>query len=196
MAPLAPIITQTIAADAACPAGTVVATLAQPPEEVDPGPFTYSTADGAFTVAGTDLQAATELFGANPVNVVATSAGGDSTATAATITVAEYVEPEPPNEWDDVEDQHGDNPMFPPPLAPEAIETSGWQYFLRPAVHAIVPRARDGVDFNVVRKEKDAPLEVVGWDDVVLGAQPTAEIEAEARRLASEWPVNAPLPPG
>lgn len=191
MPALAPIITQTAPADQPATAGAIVATLATDAAEVDPGPFTYAVVTGAsqFTVAGTDLTAAVDLTGANPVGVTVT--GSDAVASpegTATITVGEEVVA-PPAEWTS-DDGYEDNPAFPPVPADPAEQ--GWQYFMTMATLSLFPHARDGVDFVNARADKYSDITNVHWDDVLLGPRPDAEIETLARALAAEAPALNP----
>jgi hypothetical protein len=193
MPPLAPVVTQTVATDLTpCPAGTVLADIAQPPEEVDPGPFTYSCGPappGNLSVAGTTLVASDDLEGSNWADVVATSAGGDSPATRATITVAEAVDMGTPFPTDD---PYLDNPQLPPPTPAD----ERWRAFLRRAIIDLVPRARFGVDFMVAREAgKNSGQVVLDWDDTLLGPYPQAEVEAHAQALADAQPWSEPPPP-
>lgn len=193
MPALAPIITQTAPADQPATAGAVVATLATDPAEVDPGPFTYAVVTGAsqFTVAGTDLTAAADLTGANPVGVTVT--GSDAVASpegTATITVGEAA-PLPPDggEWES-EDGYEDNPSFPP--VPSDPTTQGYQYFLTAATLSLFPHARDGVDFVNARADKYSDITNVHWDAELLGERPVQEIEDLAKALAAEAPQLQP----
>jgi hypothetical protein len=191
MPALAPTITQTVATDLTpCPSGTKVADLATDPAEVDPGPFTYATADAAFSITAAELFAATDLVGANPVSVTVT--GSDATAspaTAATITVGEEVVEPPPAEWTS-DDGYEDNPAFPP--VPADPQEQGWQYFMTMATLSMFPHARDGVDFVNARADKYSDITNVHWNDVLLGPRPDAEIETLARALAAEAPALNP----
>ena len=180
MAPLAPVITP-LAQTAPVSTGTVVANLAQPPEETDPGPFDYQVVTGAdqVAVAGTTLTASVELSADVAVGVTATSdPGGTSPEGTGTITVAAAEE--------EREDDYANNPQIPPPMA----EGDEWTCFIVPATTAIRPHARNGVDYVVSRPDRATPLASTGWNDAVLGPRPDAEIEAEARRLAGEWPTD------
>lgn len=191
MPPLAPVVTQIVADDLIpCPTGTVVADITQPPEEVDPGPFTYSCGPappGNLSVDGTTLIAADDLDGSNWTDVVATSADGDSPATRATITVG-TAEPVAPDYGDD---PYAGNAQLPPPTPAE----ERWRSFLRRAIIDIVPRARYGVDFVVVRPEgKSSGQEVIDWNDTLLGAYPQSEVEAHAKLLSDAQPWSEPQP--
>ena len=62
--------------------------------------------------------------------------------------------------------------------------------FIVAATHAVVKDARNGIDFVVARPDKYSAPANVYWNDALLGPRPDAEIEAEARRLAAEWPEN------
>ena len=83
-----------------------------------------------------------------------------------------------------VDDHYADNPQLPPPM--DEI----WPMFLVAATHAIVPYARNGVDFSVSRASKAEPLENTYWNDALLGPRPTQEIEDEAKALAAQWPSS------
>jgi len=193
MPPLAPVITVTVADDFyPCPAGTQVAVLAQPPEETDPGPFTYDAGPvppSVFEVAGTSLTAAVDLTGSNLASVTVTTPLGTSPATDQDILVGDA----PAGGSFPTDDPYLDNPQLPPPTP----DTERWRFFLRTAVHDIMPRARFGIDFMVSRTAgKNSGQDVHGWDDVLLGAYPQAEVEARAQALADAWPWSEPLPTG
>jgi hypothetical protein len=188
MAPLAPIITQTVATDfAPCPPGTQVAALTPDPAETDPGPFTYAIAtdlDGVFAISGTSLTAAVDLTGGHSVGVTVSSAGGTSPEGSATILVGGSVAPpEPPP------DDYPDNPNVPPMLPPDAPTDAIWDQFIVMATLMLIPRARNGVDFAVGKVgDKYEQNQSVFWDDALLGPRPDAEIEALARQLATDTP--------
>lgn len=190
MPALAPVITQTAPTSDPVTAGTTVATLATDPGETDPGPFTYAVVTGAtnFTVSGTDLTAAVDLSGANPVGVTVT--GSDATASPeaqATITLGEVAAP--PSNWS-ADDGYEDNPAFPP--RPADPETQGYQYLLTAATLSLFPYARDGVDFVNARADKYSDITNVYWNDALLGPRPTQEIEDLARAFAAEAPQLNP----
>lgn len=182
--PLAPEITQAVPPTGdPIAVGTVVANLAQPTAETDPGPFTYEiTQDpqSAFTVAGATLEAAIVMDGDYPVSVTATSALGTSPEGSYTISVGGAA-------WTDA--GVDENPQFPPiPPTPAAdVPDDAWKTFLVMATTMVVPRARNGVDFVVARPDKFAAPENIYWDDVVLGPRP-AEIDDVAKQLAAAWP--------
>lgn len=179
MAPMPPVITQTAAPNAGVTSGTQVATLAQPGDETDPGPFTYAVDDTVnFAVNAAALDAAADLDGVYPVNVTATAASGTSAPAFANIAVTTAIRL-----------GYIDNPQFPPitPTLPPAPPSTAWTAYLRMATNMVVPLARDGVDFVVARPTKFAPFETVYWDDVLLGARP-ATIDTVAQDLYAMHP--------
>lgn len=187
MAPLAPVITQTVTTSPVA-GNTVVATLAQPGGETDPGPFTYAlttNVGGAFAVTGTNISTtATTFAGSRAIGAKATSAGGVSPEGTATLAFTDGDSP-----YDDLGQGYADNPQFPPAMAADETEVP-WTLFIRQATTMVVPGARDGVDFAVARFSKLTPDVNVYWNDAVLGPRPDAEIEATARALAGASPYN------
>jgi hypothetical protein len=177
--PEAPTITQTVPTTGdPIAAGTPVADLFSAEAET----YAIDGTSEQFEVVDATLQALTELDGAFSVSVTASNAEGTSSPTTQTLTFAENENP-----WDDTDDHYPGNPQLPPPL-PSDNKQAAWQMFLVPATHAIVRGARNGVDFVVARPAKNAAPVNTYWNDAYLGPRPTAEIEAEARRLAAEWP--------
>lgn len=112
--------------------------------------------------------------------VLVRNAGAEA-SNELTFTWTAAVGPPPPT------DGYLSNSQLPPKLADP---DEAWRYFITAATHAIVPGARNGVDFVVARTDKYAPLNTLHWDNTLLGPRPHAAIEAEARRLAAEWPSN------
>jgi hypothetical protein len=188
MPPLAPTITQAPPTnDPPLGVGEIAANVAKQPGDPDTDTATFTkTADpgSAFTLTGSILYAAKELDGAFSVTITATTPGGTSPPTTATLTFAENDNP-----WDDTDHGYPGNPQIPPVLPPDQ-SASAWPVFLVPATNAIVPRARNGVDFVVARTAKDQPPESVYWNATLLGARPDTAIENEAKRLLSQWPSN------
>lgn len=188
MAPLPPVITQTVTDDLT-PADTVVATLAQPPEETDPGPFTYALttdAGGMFTSTGTDISSTAEVSGDYDIGATVTTGGGVSSEGTATLTFGAAAGD---GDWES-DDGYADNPAFPPkPVDPAA---NGYQYFLTMATTTLFPHARDGVDFVNARADKYSDITNIHWDDTLLGPRPTQEIEDLAKTMAAASPQLTP----
>ena len=177
--PVAPTITQTTT-EAPVPAGNAVADLNAAEAE------SYALTNdggGLFTISGASITAVSEIAaGDYDVAATATNAEGTGPEATATLSFANT------NIYDDTDDPYAGNPNLPPPFPEGTTPADAWDCFLVAATHAVVPHARNGVDFVVARASKTEPNANVYWDDTVLGPRPDAEIEVEARRLASEWP--------
>lgn len=181
--PAAPTITQTVTTPVM--AGTEVATLFEASAET----YAIDGTSSEVEVVGDKLQALIDLNGSIPVSVTATNVEGTGPPAAQTLTFTVDANP-----WDDVNDSYAGNPQLPPPLTTEGRDAALWEMFLVAATNAIVPGARNGVDYCVARADKYAAPANVAWNDTLLGPRPDAAIEAEARRLAAEWPVGtAPI---
>lgn len=99
-------------------------------------------------------------------------------------TWTEAVAPPQPTPGEPTDDYAG-NPQLPPQ---GGLAENAWTMFIVAATNAVVPHARDGVDFAVARPDKYSAPANVHWDDALLGPRPDQAIEDEARRLAAEWP--------
>jgi hypothetical protein len=177
MPPLAPVVTPVTPLNSPVAANTTVANLAQPGGEPDAGPFTYAaTSVDLYTVTGTALKNKVVLDSTQPVTVTATSAGGTSPATSATIVVT----------FEHYQGYTG-NPQIRAPLA----RSEYWRHFLSIATRQLVPLARDGVDFQVARIDRTALMDNVAWDAARLGARPQTAIEQLAHDMAAKVPLYA-----
>jgi len=159
----------------------------QPETETDPGPFTYAFGafgSDQFNIVTDTLTAKIELDGAFHVEVEAWSAGGSSPPGSATLVFADDENP-----WNDADNPYEGNPVIPPPFPPGSAPDVAWPQYQVRAISLLVPRARYGVDYGVLRLTPQDRAAIVDWNTTLLGACPTTEIEALARELATADPL-------
>jgi hypothetical protein len=165
------------------PADTLVADVFS----VGASTYAVTFGDDKFDIGGdqdNEIVTLSELDGAFHIEVTATNGDGTSEPGSGTLIFADNENP-----WDDTPNPYPGNPLIPPPFPNGAAPDIAWRMYQARAIAMLVPRARDGVDYAVVRTDMDSPANIVDWNATLLGACPTTEIEALARDLAAADPL-------